>query len=434
VEKLDNVRQLFHAAEKHPGNPVLRGRESWEREAGGPAASVIYDDEEKTFKCWYQGVLGDKEGTTQYGPHVLCYATSRDGIHWHRPRLRLHTVEGTRENNVVVPPEYHRGQDHWESVLKDPLDRDARQRYKGFGWSSLTHGLHTMTSPDGLNWTHSPHVVVPGGDAQAMMIDTLKKRYVVFVRGGRPRGVHYSTDFVHWSARDDSGLAWPHPGMPYNHVGFVYGDTYLGFVTWFHTDRKGPRFPLLDLHLLLSRDGLHFEVAHPATPLVGCGEVGDWDRFMVMLTGAPPVRVGDRLHIYYRGFSRRHKPFGLPENKDTYEAGAIGLATLRADGFASLAAGFDGGRVTTQPLVFGGAVLRVNAKADSQARVLVEVLDETDRPIPGFTPDECRPLTEDRVDQVVAWKGRKDLGELRGRPVRFRFHLTNARVYSFQVT
>ena len=438
VEEVDNIQQRFHTAEKHPNNPVIFAQHPWERAGGGPCASVIYDDEEKIFKCWYQGVLNnltlDKHGYNHYGPKTLNYAVSDDGVHWQRPKLRLHEVLGTLDNNVVVPPTYHDGKDHWESVLKDSMDADPQRRYKGFGWSSKTGGLHTMTSPDGLNWTHSPNIVVPGGDAQSMMIDTLKRRYVVMVRGGSPRGVHYSTDFVHWSERDNGGIHWPHTGSSYNHMGFVYGDTYLGFVSWFFRNKESSRFPLLEHHLLHSLDGLHFRMVHQEAATVPCGIYGDWDRFMTLMTGAPPPRFDDKLYIYYRGFSRRHKPFGLRNGySDSYEAGGIGLATIRADGFASLDAGFDGGSVTTKPMIFSGATLKINAKANFHASVLTEVLDERDQPLAPYTLENCTPMTADSVSHTVTWKTAENVQPLSGRPVKLRFRLTNARLYSYQV-
>ncbi|MFN0172981.1 MAG: hypothetical protein ACKV22_41920 [Bryobacteraceae bacterium] len=439
VESLENVGQIFHAAEKHPANPILRGTKSWEREAGGPAASFIYDADEKLFKCWYQGVMGDKEGATQYGPHTLCYATSADGIVWQRPSLNLHEIEGSRQNNVVVPPDYHEGQDHWESVMKDPGDSDPARRYKGFGWSSLTRGLHTMTSPDGLRWTHSLEPVVKGvGDAQSMMIDSRHRRYVVFLRS-KVRLYSVSEDFVSWSKPEPSlqpPLGQAGGATLYNHMGFAYGDQYLGFVSYFHMKSDNRYHPRMDLRVLTSRDGLHYEMPgplpHDRPPVVRCGDLGEWDRFMTMLTGAPPIRRENRLYIYYRGMSRRHKPFGLPIDKDTYESGALGLATIRVDGFASLASGFDGGRVTTRPFVFDHGTLRVNAKADF-GRIAIEALDESQEPIPGFSEKDCAPLHGDHVEQPVRWEG-ADLRSLVGRPIRLRFHLSNARLYSYSVT
>ena len=34
VESLDNVKQFFHAAEKHPANPVLAAKTPWDRRGG----------------------------------------------------------------------------------------------------------------------------------------------------------------------------------------------------------------------------------------------------------------------------------------------------------------------------------------------------------------------------------------------------------------
>lgn len=440
VDPLDNVKQLFHSAGKLADNPVLAAQTPWDREGGAPCASMIFDVDEKVFKCWYQGVLGDKYGTTEYGPHTLNYAVSTDGIRWERPDLGLHEVEGSKHNNVVVPPQYHKGKDHWESVLKDPLDPDPERRYKAIGWSSDMGGLYSMTSPDGLTWTHSPNVVLPGGDAQSLMIDVMKHRYVAFMRSPGNRWYSVSDDFAHWSPQADS-LA-PPPGQPggptlYNHIGFNYGDQYLGLVSYFHMLEDDPRFPQLDVRLLSSRDSLVYrfpgETPRDREPLIACGTYGDWDRWMAMLTGAPPIRVGDKLYIYYRGFSRRHKPYGPPKFKDSYEAGALGLAMIRVDGFASLAAGFDGGRVTTKPFVFQGDSLLLNAKADAHARIIVEVLDVQGNSISGYGVDDCLPITVDSVAYKVVWQQKPGLGELAGRPIALRFHLTNARLYSYNV-
>ena len=430
VEPLENSRQFFHAAEKHADNPVLGGVKPWEAQAYAPTASVIFDQEDNRFKCWYMGLLGDVAGPTHsYGKHVLCYATSQDGIQWDRPNLGLHSFEGSKNNNIVIPETYHDGLDHWESVNRDPFGSDPQQRYKGFGWSSKTGGLHTMASPDGLHWTHSPSIVVPGGDAQSLMIDTLRKRYVLFVRSG-PRATYESTDFVNWSSPTES-LDWPYPGNVYNHMGFNYGGAYLGLVSYYQTHNHH----LMDVRLMSSADGLRYHLPGPdplaRPPLIAMGDVGDWDRMQTRLTGAPPIRVKDRLYFYYRGFSISHDKANPPP--DNYYAGGIGLATLRVDGFASLGAGFDGGRVTTKPVLFAGGSLQINAKVRHQAQIHVEVLDEHSQPIGGYTHDECQPISGDRVDHSIGWKAHRDLSELADRPVRFRFHLRNAQLCSYTI-
>jgi hypothetical protein len=84
-----NVRQVFHAAQKHPANPVIRKDKSWEFDSSDPTASVIYDDQEKLFKCWYQGWYPGKGENQEGAGAVLCYAVSKDGICWEKPNLGL---------------------------------------------------------------------------------------------------------------------------------------------------------------------------------------------------------------------------------------------------------------------------------------------------------------------------------------------------------
>jgi hypothetical protein len=269
----------------------------------------------------------------------------------------------------------------------------------------------------------------PIGDAQALMIDTLRRRYVALLRASPHRKMSVSTDFINWS---DPRVCLKARGTEeantiYNHVGFVYGDRYLGILTYFSRDLHNP---LLTLRLLSSRDGDNWERPETGRPLVDVGEVGEWDRFTIMLTGAPPIRVGNKLHIYYRGMAKRHQPY---EGKDAaLTGGGIGLATLRADGFASLDATYEGGRVTTALFMTQGKQLHVNAKADA-GQLRVEVLDEQGFPVPGFTRDDSQPMRADSCDFVMRWKENDSLTKLQGRPIRLRFHLENTRFYSYRL-
>jgi hypothetical protein len=450
VEPLDGVRQDFHAADKHPANPVLRKEKPWESDRG-TWGSVSFDPQQKIFKMWYGGQSGRRR---EYRPgsltdaSVLCYATSEDGLHWQRPELGQHEVMGTTKNNVVISDDHHNGMDHWESVLLDPLEADPQKRYKALGWSSYDwdgpgSGIYTMTSPDGLRWTHSPEPVFhyhprlgsndlgPVGDAHSLLIDTREKRYVAFLRSLPNRAFSVSRDFVNWTPPQLAIHARQGEvsNAVYNHMGFICGSQYIGLLTYFVRD---PANPLLTVRLLSSRDGLHWDRPDTPQPLVDVGGIGQWDRFTNMITGAPPIRVGDRLYIYYRGLANRHTIDGVYDGKDDADraGGGIGLATLRVDGFASLAASYSGGRVTTKLFRFVGEKLRVNAKSDS-GRILVEVLDEAGAPIDGFKTDDCRPFSADTIAGQVEWENQPTLAPLKGRPVRLRFHLHNARLFSY---
>ena len=443
VERRENITHQYHQAQKHGTHPVLKQEAPWEKHPG-MTASVIYDQEEKVFKAWYMAGF--------YAPgevHVQCLALSEDGIHWQRPALGLHEALGAKDNNIVIPASYHQGQDHFETVLKDPADPNPARCYKAIGWSSYDwdgplSGIYTATSPDGLTWHHTPEPVFrfhprpgtadlgPVGDAQSMMVDTRRGRYTAFLRDGASRRCSWSEDFVHWTPpkpfltalHDEEGL--------YNNTGFVYGDQYLGLLTHFD---KGPTAQTQTLRLLSSRDGESW-ARIPGEPLVPLGQIGEWDRFQLLLTGAPPIRIDDQLFIYYRGTARRHNKVPaeydprIAPDQDPRSMG-IGLATLRVDGFASVAASYEGGRLTTTLLRCEGDELLLNLKAD-YGQVRVECLDEESRAIPGFGLEDSVPLQVDAVDAPVRWQSQPNLRPLRERPFKLRFHLHNARLYSYR--
>jgi hypothetical protein len=108
---------------------------------------------------------------------------------------------------------------------------------------------------------------------------------------------------------------------------------------------------------------------------------------------------------------------------------AIGVATLRRDGFVSLDAGSQGGTLETRPIAATGGRLEVNADVSGELRV--EAAEPSGAAIPGYEASACRPMTGDRLTHVVGWSGRPDLGALRGRSIVPRFLLRSGRLYGF---
>ena len=77
----------------------------------------------------------------------------------------------------------------------------------------------------------------------------------------------------------------------------------------------------------------------------------------------------------------------------------------------------------TCPLrVQDGGAARVYANVDrvwEHSELIVEVLDEQFRPLPGYSGEACVPLREPGLRQPVVWQGRDSVSEIAG-PFRLR--------------
>ena len=65
---------------------------------------------------------------------------------------------------------------------------------------------------------------------------------------------------------------------------------------------------------------------------------------------------------------------------------------------------------------------------------LLRYLDRKDNVIERFSRKNCFPIRVDRTQVQVSWNDHPDLAGLAGEPVKFRFHLRNARLYAFWVS
>jgi hypothetical protein len=101
---------------------------------------------------------------------------------------------------------------------------------------------------------------------------------------------------------------------------------------------------------------------------------------------------------------------------------------LRRDGFASMDAAEKSGVLTTRPLKFSGRHLFVNVVAN-EGELRVEALGADDKVLAT-----SKPLTGNTTKRRVEWNDGADLSAFFGKPVRFRFHLTNGELFAFWVT
>ena len=52
--------------------------------------------------------------------------------------------------------------------------------------------------------------------------------------------------------------------------------------------------------------------------------------------------------------------------------------------------------------------------------------------MPGFSLEECPEIIGDEISRIVSWKGGDDVGSLAGKPVRLRFVMKDADLYSLR--
>jgi hypothetical protein len=182
-----------------------------------------------------------------------------------------------------------------------------------------------------------------------------------------------------------------------------------------------------EFYMAPSRDAVNYDfsvAAYPRKALIPRGPAGSFDKDCVR----PPMNIithNDEHWIYYLAANER---WGCHR----WDA-RLALAKLRLDGFFFLEARDKTGTIVTKPFKLEGDKLQVNVDAVA-GDVKVELLDAAGNPIPGFSGDAAKTYRGyDNLRLEPRWKGQADLSALDGKEVRLRFHLTNAKLYAFQI-
>jgi hypothetical protein len=133
----------------------------------------------------------------------------------------------------------------------------------------------------------------------------------------------------------------------------------------------------MDIALAVSRDGMDFRRFRD--PYVRLGRIGEVDGGTIYM-GVGMIREGDELWHYASVSPLTHHGFGkrLPGTD-----GGIRRLVQRLDGFVSADAAYDGGTITTPPIVFEGDRLQLNVDCSAMGEVWIEIRDAAGNPIPG---------------------------------------------------
>ena len=446
-----SLERKWHLPEIQRG-PILVPETALELNGGNrPVAApfsdgLFYDPADGLFKLWYHAGWFDG----------IAYATSTDGIHWTRPRLDIEP--GT--NRVLAKRDgYSRdGSTTW----LDLNSSDPEERYKHFVYFRR-HGSPSVgevyTSADGRHW-RLRRLTGSLGDNSCFYYDSFRKVWVWSIRRTatsprdhtgmvRVRVRREHSDFLESASWTDGDILGPameadsldlpdpqlgYPTQLYHMTAVSYESIMLGS---FLIHRGPPneicerdrRPKITDITLGYSRDGMNWLRPDRRPFIASSRERGTWNFGYIHPAGGVCLIVADKLHFYFGAWSGVSPALGA----DMYAGGSTGLATLRRDGFASLEAGAGGASMTTTKILFSGKHLFVNANAEA-GQLTVEVLDGSGVTLRGFAADRCIPIRADGTRQMVRWQSSSDLSRLIGKPVRIRFYLVRAQLYSFWVS
>ena len=194
----------------------------------------------------------------------------------------------------------------------------------------------------------------------------------------------------------------------------------------------------------MSHDGIRWQRTAKRNPFLAPRGASFWDAYMVSLT-SPPIPVGDELWFFHGGSGVHHDWWmtGVREGLDHPEANhpdqavfGLGLATLRRDGFASLAANsLREGIVITRTLTAQGQPTGHQRKCGPEGSIRAEIVDASDQLLGDCSKALCDVFTDDSVSHVVSWSGDDHIpGHEKPEPmdVKVRFYLQNAELYSFR--
>jgi hypothetical protein len=378
----------------------------------------------------------------------MCYAESDDGVHWTKPELGLVEFNGGKNNNICLIesdlPSLSRVDD-FLTVLYEPDDPDPQRRYKcafiaHLPFEEVRGGRSAIgppesrwcsfvcaTSADGLRWKVVGDRPANAGGERFEVSGLYRFGGFYYATGqlispwtwlpdgrdvGRVMLAYRSADFAHWSrakalafARPGQLLAEPVKGQQ-THMGagiWNRGNVLVGlYGMWQDGPKEKPKGAAhlwgtrIDLGLVVSNDGIYFREPVPDFKVIPRGRQGEWDS-IGLTQGHAFVNVGDQTYLWYGHWDCEGK--GRSQE--------IGLATLRRDGFGFLSPrrrDMPACLVTCLLGVGNGARLFVNVEGVSlETPLRIELLDEKDCPIPGYSGADAAKVTISGTRQEIIW-------------------------------
>ena len=458
VEELDGTRfQLHHP---QPAEISVTLDQPWEKRFNS-GLSVIRDGQR--FLLYYSA------------NNRLAVAESWDGIHWTRPMLGLVEVNGNRDNSLVGTTDRKLMVEETEPLPEVFLDTrpgvPSSERFKAFTLieqPGLTQVI-CWVSGDGFSFRRlqeEPLIETSLYGAfdglESMFWSTAEQQYILYLRYAirmnppNPKDPNRRS-VARMTSKDLLNFDAPKP-MTFGTDGLMPPDHH-------YNNQTTPYFRAPHIYLALSsrlaqnRQALTPEQAAAANLTPSRTEISDplkWlvndcaDTVMMTTRGSTHydrlfqeglVRPGPgaenwvtRSNYTLRGLH----PTG-PQEMSIYVNRHNGQHTshvrryvFRTDGLVSIHAPFVGGEFRTRLLEFEGNTLEINYATSAVGFIRVEVQDLQGHPLPGLALEDCYEVLGDEIAGTVHWNSTARLADIAGRPVRLRFVMKDADLYSLR--
>ena len=314
-------------------------------------------------------------------------------------------------------------------------------------------GMPGLISPDGIHWTKLAKPLIPDDLntdwGHSVFWNPQDRKYHAYLRywegGDESHKVHSGYRSLRHMSSDDfyNGSPWTpirYDNPPNDHMQIYMNNIrpyeraphiLIGPVKRFTPERKkhpGHPYPgLSDGGLMTSRDGLHFKFWQEAFNRPGPDPKKWIQRNLVPVNGILQSSP-EELSLYWIEHYYSH----FPEVEPGVEGCRMRRGTIRTDGFVSMQAPYAGGEFVTKPFLFEGRELVINYATSAMGSVRVEMQEEGGGPIEGFRREQCPDIFGDEIEHVVSWEDGADIKRLEGRPIRLRFVLKDADLYSFR--
>lgn len=436
-----------------PANVALRYDKPWEG-AFCCCPTVLHDGDR--YLLYYRGwATGDKNSKQR-----TCLAISEDGIEFHRPSLNLFEFEGSKDNNIILADVHCV---HNFSPLIDPRPNvPGDERFKALGHgpklqpTDRPNPLQAWKSPDGIHWSlmrEEPVITKGAFDSQNIAFWSEHEGcFVSYYRtchgvpvtqmGGGPRTVSraVSDDFVHWSdpvemdygntPREEIYMNQTHPYFRAPHIYLSLAKRLVQERSAL-SDAEGQALGICEYKgtgywkgvsegvLMSTRGGSHYDRTFMEAFMRPGLDRANWvSRCNMAALNVVPTSPHE-MSLYY------HHRYASPSQY-------LQRYTLRADGFASVHASYQGGTMTTRPVTFAGRELILNYSTSAVGGVRVELLDAAGKVLPGFALEDCDVIFGDHIERAVTWRGSSSVAAHADKPVRLRFTLNDADLYSIR--